>query len=276
MSGASPLIDQMQPDSNGAARNRVENAVMPAGAGADFLQPVEHIADHAPMAKEFPMRYLLLVLIVLAGVMLDAEAAYRKRIVFHSVEYERMMSPDIEVLDCNYGDVYAGLSRRGYCFNVHGEMQVADFFYIKWRDKTTGQMYEERVDLKHRLPPLRKMDGTTIFWLIEDNQLYVYLIPDSGNQFTPLNRRPPDQPPNGPAKYDHLDVKTLYPDNAVPRVHGLTPQMEATREAWRTQAAARKATEEAARREAAERGECVFIDEVLGICTPVEQRRQRP
>jgi len=276
MSGVFPLIDQTPPDSNGAAWNRAESAVMPASADADTPRSVVHIARRALMAKGVPVWHLLLVLVVLAGVMMDAQAAYRKREVFHSVEYERMMGPDIEVLDCNYGDVYAGLSRRGYCFNVHGKMRVADFFYIKWRDKTTGQVYEERVDLSRRLPPPRKMDGTTVFWLIEDNRLYMYLIPDGGNQFTPLNRRPPDQPRNGPARYSYLDVKTLYPDNAPPRVHGLTPQMEAAIEAGRAEDAAQKAAQEAARREAAERGECVFIDEVLGICAPARQRRQRP
>jgi len=138
-------------------------------------------------------------------------------------------------------------------------------------------VYEERVDLKSRLPSRRKMHGSTIYWLIEDNQLYVYLIPFGGDQYNPRNLRPPDKPPNGPAKYDDLDVKTLYPDNAPPRVHGLTPQMKATRAARHAEGVAQKAAREAARREAAERGECLIGEEILGICKPAKpRRRQQP
>jgi len=61
-----------------------------------------------------------------------------------------------------------------------------------------------------------------------------------------------------------------------PRVHGLTPTMEATRERWRAEHAAQKAAEEKARREAAERGECLIGEEVLGLCKPAKPRRQRP
>jgi len=273
MSGASPLIEQMQPDSNGAARNRVENAVMFAHAGANAPRSVAHIVRRALMAKGGPVWHLLLVLMVLAGVMMDAEAAYRKRIVLYGFGYELMNARETELLDCKYGEVNVGLG-PGSCKT--GSAPLADVLYVKWRDRTTGQVYEERVDIERRLPPRRKMHGSMVYWLIEDNQLYVYLIPDGGNQYHPLNLRPPDQPRNGPARYSYLDVKTLYPDNAPPRVHGFTPQMEAAIEAGRAEVAARKAAEESARREAAERGECVFIDEVLGICTPVRQRRQRP
>jgi len=162
------------------------------------------------------MRHLLLMLIVLAGVMLDAEAAYKaRRVVPHSTGYELMNAHETELLDCKYGEANIGLG-PGKCFNGGGRMPLPDFLYIKWRDRTTGTVYEERVDLKRRLPPPRKMHESTIYWLIEDNQLYVYLIPDGGDQFTPRNLRPADKPPNGPAKYDDLDVKTLYPDNAPP------------------------------------------------------------
>jgi len=149
--------------------------------------------------------------------------------------------------------------------------------YVKWRDRTTGQVYEERVELKSRLPPPRKMERSTIHWLIEDNQLFVYLIPYGGApSATPLNRRPPDKPRNGPVRSSYLDVKTLYPDNAPPRMHGWTPQWEETGERWRVEHAAQKAAEEKARQEAAARGECVFIDEVLGLCKPARQRRKTP
>jgi len=212
------------------------------------------------------MRHFLLVLILFSGIVLEAEAASKsRRVVPHSTGYKLMNVRETELLDCKYGEANIGLG-PGKCFNGGGRMPLPDFLYVKWRDRTTGMVYEERVDLKRRLPSPRKLHESTIYWLIEDNQLYVYLIPDGGDQFTPRNLRPPDKPPNGPAKYDDLDVKTLYPDNAPPRVRGLTPQMEV----------AQKAAQEVARREAAERGGCVFIDEVLGICKPDQQRRQKP
>jgi len=205
------------------------------------------------------MRHLLLVLIVLTGFMLDAEAAYRKRIVLYGFGYT-LVNEEAELLDCKYGDVNVGLG-PGSCSTASAPL--ADVLYVKWRDRTTGQVYEERVDLKSRLPPRRKMEGGGVHWLIEDNQLYVYLIPRTDYHNPALNRRPPDKPRNGPVKYSHLDVKTLYPDNALPRMHGWTPQWEETGERWRAEHAAQKAAEAAARREAAERGECVLIDRIV-------------
>jgi len=226
------------------------------------------------------MRHLLIVLILLMGVMPEADAASRaRRVVFHDMGYE-LNARETELLDCKYGEANVGLG-PGKCFNGGGRMPLPDFLYVKWRDRATKEVYEERVDLKRRLPSPRKMDGATVYWLIDDNQLYIYLIPDGGDSSRPStirNRRLPDQPPNGPTQYDHLDVKTLYPDNAPPKVHGLTPIMEVTRAARRTEHAAQKAAEETTRREAAERGECLLIDEVMGICKPdpAKQRRQQP
>jgi len=221
------------------------------------------------------MRHLLLMLIVLAGVLPDAEAAYKaRRIVFHTMDYE--YGAETELLDCKYGVANVGRG-PGTCFSGGGEMPLPDFLYVKWRDRTTGTVYEERVDLKRRLPPPRKMYRNQVYWLIEDNQLYVYLIPFGGDQYRPINRRPPDKPRNGPIKASHLDVKTLYPDNAPPKVHGWTPQWEETGRRWRAEHAAQKAAEEKARQEAAERGECLIGEEVLGICKPAKpRRRQRP
>jgi len=219
------------------------------------------------------MRYLLFALIILFGLMLDAEAAFGRPVLLYGFGYEPINSRETELLECRYGEVNVGLG-PGSCGT--SSAPLADFLYVKWRDRLTGAVYEERVDLKRRLPPRRKIRGSTVYWLIEDNQLYVYLIPYGGDQYEQRNRRPADKPRNGPYQYSYLDVKTLYPDNAPPRVHGMTPEIEASLVRQRAEVEAQKAAEEAARREAAERGECVFIDEVLGLCTPTTPRRQRP
>jgi len=74
-------------------------------------------------------------------------------------------------------------------------MPPADFLYVKWRDKTTDQVYEDRVDLRKRLPPFDEMYGQKVYFLVEDNQLYVYLIPRTewGEQTQPQTAQPTAQ-----------------------------------------------------------------------------------
>jgi hypothetical protein len=147
--------------------------------------------------------------------------------------------PQVELLDCLYGDglgvhtrqeVEAGKARRGECVKGGGTMPIGDFLYVKWRDKATDAIHEDRVDLRKRLPSPKEMHDTTIYFLIDENQLYVYLIPHREWQ-SKINYLPPGKPANGPDIYDYLDVKTLYPDNAPPKVRGGYPSARAAREA---------------------------------------------
>jgi hypothetical protein len=105
------------------------------------------------------------------------------------------------------------------CTRGGGKMLMGDFLFVKWRNKTTQQVFEDRVELKSRLPSPKEMRGTDVYFLIDDDKLYVYLIPQQNADGT-LNRRPPNQQPNGPEGYEYLDVRTLYPDNAQPKVRG--------------------------------------------------------
>lgn len=162
------------------------------------------------------------------------------RWAFHGLSYNQAVDmPQVDILDCLYGnalgahtqrEVDEGLARRGECGNIFGTGPIGDFLYVKWRDKATGQVYEDRVDLKSRLPSAKEMHGQTIYFLIDDNQLYVYLIPDR-DWDTKRNHLPPGKPTNGPDGYDFLEVKTLYPDNAPPKVRGGRPNARAAREA---------------------------------------------
>jgi len=143
---------------------------------------------------------------------MTASAADNKqdRTVYHGIN--RAKNNDrTEILEAKYGDSW----HTGGSVN----MPPADFLYVKWRDKATDQVYEDRVDLTKRLPPFDEMYGQTVYFLVEDNQLYVYLIPDS-DWDTKRNHRPKGQPPNGPYASRYLNVKTLYPDNDPPRVRG--------------------------------------------------------
>jgi len=132
------------------------------------------------------------------------------RTVYHGIG--RAKNNDrTEILEAQYGD--------SWHTNGSVNMPPADFLYVKWRDKTTDQVYEDRVDLTKRLPPFDEMYGQKVYFLVEDNQLYVYLIPDY-DWNTKRNYKPKGQRPNGPYTYRFLDVKTLYPDNDPPRVRG--------------------------------------------------------
>jgi|GEM_PF-949911 len=158
------------------------------------------------------MRYLSTVafLIFVVNMGLFTACHKRERTVYHGID--RAKNNDrTEILEAKYGDSW----------HTSGTVNIvpAEFLYVKWRDKTTDQVYEDRVDLRKRLPPFEEMHGQTVYFLVEDNQLYVYLIPDS-DWDTKRNHKPHGQRPNGPYKTRYLDVKTLYPDNDPPRVRG--------------------------------------------------------
>lgn len=73
--------------------------------------------------------------------------------------------------------------------NINGPMPVGEFLYVRWRVKATGQVYEERVDLRERLPADMKDHGLT--FVIDGPQLYVYVItprPKPYYKAPPLNR----------------------------------------------------------------------------------------
>lgn len=186
------------------------------------------------------MRRLLWVLF--AGLLMGAQPGCgdQRRFAFHGLAYNQAVDmPDVDIIDCTYGDglgahtqheVDTGQAKRGECGNMSGDMPIGDFLYVKWRDKATQKVYEDRVDLKKRLPSAKEMHGTTVYFLIDENQLYVYLIPDSDIEGK-RNHRPDNKPANGPAGWDYLDVKTLFPDNAPPKVRGGGPIDRATRAA---------------------------------------------
>jgi hypothetical protein len=58
--------------------------------------------------------------------------------------------------------------------NINGPMPVGEFLFVKWRIRATGQIMEERVDLRNRLPHDMTDHGLT--FVIEGAQLYVYVI----------------------------------------------------------------------------------------------------
>jgi hypothetical protein len=182
------------------------------------------------------------LLAIFLGVVMSTLVACgeERRFAFHGFHYDQGIDmPQVDILDCIYGEglgahtqqeVDAGKARRGECGNMSGDLPIGDFLYVKWRDKSTQKIYEDRVDLRSRLPSPKEMTKKTIAFLIDENQLYVYLVPDS-DWDTKRNHLPEGKPANGPDIFRHLDVKTLYPDNAPPKVRGGRPSARAEREA---------------------------------------------
>jgi hypothetical protein len=104
---------------------------------------------------------------------------------FHSLNFDwRYHTPGTEILDYKYGnsgeyglqanpkEVAAGKRISG--INITGNLPVGEFFYVKWQNKTTGEVFEDRVDLKSRVPV--SMDRQDMYPIIEGSQLYIYLV----------------------------------------------------------------------------------------------------
>lgn len=104
---------------------------------------------------------------------------------FHSFRFDAFRdSRDVEILQYRYGDD-GGFNTRSTAAeiqdgkaimssNVTGAMVVGSTLYVKWRIKSTGQVVEDTVDLKSRLP--FSIANHELRFIIEGTQLYVYLI----------------------------------------------------------------------------------------------------
>jgi len=130
----------------------------------------------------------------------------------HSFEFHMDVdSPDVELLDYRYGrstqhgtfppDWALQSGQVAQSLTTTGDMIVGEFLYVKWKIKSTGEIYKDTVDLRNRLP--RVLYEHTVYFYIMGPQLYVYLI-------TP-DRRTSGSPPAGLRMYKSRVVKTLYP-----------------------------------------------------------------
>lgn len=151
------------------------------------------------------LRWLVTVIavVVLAG------CASAQELVSHGFAFDFIDdSPDAELIDYRYGTSYYGKSERasmgrvGQGRGIFGEIRRGDDLYVKWQLKATGEVFEETVDLKSRLPA--DIKGSRIYFMVRGSQLYVYLI-------TP-EKRAKDDPPNGPSKWAFRRTLTIYPD----------------------------------------------------------------
>lgn len=141
----------------------------------------------------------------------------------HSFQYDVTMdSPDVQVLDYRYGhsklppasNSHAKDGRAPQATGVTGSMLRGEFLYVKWRIKSTGQEYEDNVDLRQRLP--RNITKHIVYFSIKGPQLYVWLISPE--------KKPADWPVQMPRRaFSDLKTYLLYPDQPGQQAKELKP-----------------------------------------------------
>lgn len=118
----------------------------------------------------------------------------------------------VDLLEYSYGDQYRMVMKKaepdeqtlGYRTNINGPMPVGEFLYVKWRIKETGEVIEEKVDLRNRLA--RNMFEHAVTFVIDGRQLYVYLV-------TPKAKPVEEPPPLKTFLSRYTVTYEIYPTN---------------------------------------------------------------
>lgn len=160
--------------------------------------------------KELAKRTGQILCLILSLFALPA-CATGPQVVDHAFGFDvRLDTPPVTLLDYAYGDQYRmtraepHLVKEGQIeqqAGVDGAMPRGEFLYVKWRLKATGEVFEDRVDLKKRLPP--DIARHKIYFAIRERVLYVFLVSP--------NLRPKGSV-EGPLRiYSHREVEQIYP-----------------------------------------------------------------
>ncbi len=145
-------------------------------------------------------------------VSLLAACAAGPGLVDHSFGFDANSdSPDVEVLDFSYGESTApGIRmpdwvKRDVGFSAgtstSGAMPVGSRLYVKWRVRSSGEVLEETVDLRDRLP--LDMLRHKVYFVVQQRRIHVYLVSPE--------RRPSGHPVVGPEKFQRYKVYAIYP-----------------------------------------------------------------
>lgn len=161
-----------------------------------------------------PVNRFLHSIVWLLAVLVTACAAQTPsspQIVDHAFGFDaRVDSRDTEVLAFKYG--VGGTPQTQAPFwkdekdprqgtNINGPMPLPDTLHVKWRTRSTGEVFEELVNLKPLLPA--DMHRQRVYFVVQGAQLFVYLIEPVA--------RPPDWPVVGPRKFQYEKARLIYP-----------------------------------------------------------------
>ncbi len=202
-----------------------------AAPGATNCGPAQRLGEqkkfilstfHQPTRKKtmrtsticFQPRFLLYVFLLLFAVFLTACAAQQPTgptLVNHSFGFDaRMDSKDIEVLAYRYGIGNTPQTREPFWrdqvvssqfTNTNGVMPLGDTQFVKWRTRSTGEVFEDLVNLKALLPA--DMNNQRIYFVVQEKRLFIYRI-----EQVP---RPQDWPIVGPRKFQYEKAHQIYP-----------------------------------------------------------------
>jgi hypothetical protein len=158
---------------------------------------------------KFLKRFLLLLAVLLVAC--AAQQPVGPRLVDHAFSFDaRVDSKDTEILAFKYG--MGGTPQTQAPFwkdeknarqgtNINGVMPLGDTLYVKWRNQSSNEIFEDLVNLKPLLPS--DMSRQRIHFVVQGAQLFVY-------QIEPVPR-PPDWPIIGPRKFQYEKVNQIYP-----------------------------------------------------------------
>ena len=106
--------------------------------------------------------------------------ATHPKLVDHSFSFDAISeSPEVTILEYRYGNSKqpgARSTSQGTAqgTGINGAMLQGDELYVKWKMKNTGDIYQDTVDLKKRLP--KDITDHAVHFVIKENKLYVYLV----------------------------------------------------------------------------------------------------
>jgi hypothetical protein len=134
-------------------------------------------------SSTFLTRFLAALFI--AALFAVSACATGPKLVAHAFSFDGRndkWASQVDLLEYSYGDQYRMVKEKvspdrvnlPYQSSVNGSMPVGEFLYVKWRIKATGEVLEDRVDLRNRLPS--NMFDHRVTFVIDDKQLYVYLV----------------------------------------------------------------------------------------------------
>ena len=148
------------------------------------------------------------------------------KVVNHGFEFNAATdSDDIEVLNYEYSKrkpsrdqlLGVGGNRIAQASHIYGGFPVGDFIYMKWRIRSTGEVFEDRVNLRGRLPS--DITDQQIYCVIDGKLLYVFLISsetrkkiskDELDKYENLSDKPIERMLSKTLTFKH--VRQIYPD----------------------------------------------------------------
>lgn len=167
----------------------------------------------------------LLALWLLALLTLLSACASAPTLVTHQFTFSGhadKWAQQVDLLEYSYGDQYHmvrdSVDKPQYPLKpgqtlpkgtgVNGPMPVGEFLFVKWRLNSSGEVLQERVDLRPLLP--RDMSGHTLTFVIDGRQLYVYLV-------TPKAKKTGSPPILRTYLSQFTETYELHPTNTYPR-----------------------------------------------------------